>query len=154
MLNGFKNWFLVKEAEDSLKLNNQSITLYHGCTTSSANNIINGGLQDRSKFDIATNMAGEFWATNNYHYASLMAFMPGYNEATPENPPVVLQFHLPVAAIKRMKEGKHYESHGLGTYEFKANAFNFLNKQINNWKKLPLEHSAAAKWQQVPTYGT
>lgn len=149
MLGSFKHWFLMAEADDALPLSGQSVTLYHGCTTSSAHNIINKGLQDRSQFDIATNMSGEFWATNNYGYASLMSFMPGYNEASPDDPPVVLQFELPVAAIRRMQEGKHYEQHGLGTYEFKARAFNFLNRQIGKkWKIVGLEPSAAHKWNQ------
>ncbi len=147
-LRGFREWFILKEAEDTVQLNSQLLTLYHGCTKSSADNIVSSGLQDRSKFDIATNMAGEFWATTNYNYASLMSFMPGYNEASAEDPPVVLKFNLPVAAIRRMREGKHYESHGVGAYEFKANAFNFLNKNISGWQEMPLEQSAAVKWQQ------
>jgi len=140
MLN-FKHWFLLKEAEEAL-------TLFHGCTTHSAQNILANQLQDRSAFDIATNMSGEFWATTNYPYASLMAMMPGYDPPTEENPPVVLKFNLPLSALQRMKRS-WYETHGQGTYEFSDKAFNFLNRNIvkGSWQLMPLESAAAAKWQ-------
>lgn len=146
MLYTFKEWFLRREAVTGLE--DETLTLYHGCTTSSAHNIMSKGLQNRSEFEV-TNMAGEFWATTNYAYASLMSFMPGYTQATAEDPPVVLQFKLPARAIQRMKQGKHYNSHGVGAFEFRSTAYSFLNKQIQNtWKVMPLEASAEQKWQQ------
>jgi hypothetical protein len=139
----FNRWLLWREAID---LNQQSLTLYHGCSTSNAQNIMAHGLQNRSEFDPTTNMAGEFWATTNYAYASLMSFMPGYSEPSPDDPPVVLQFMLPIAALRRMREGKHYNEHGEGAYEFRSPSFKFLNGQIHGWKEMPLEGSAAQKW--------
>jgi hypothetical protein len=140
MLN-FKHWFLLKEAEEAL-------TLFHGTTANSAKNILANRLQNRSTFDIATNMSGEFWATQNFAYASLMAMMPGYDPPTAQNPPVVLKFSLPLSALQRMKRS-WYETDGKGTYEFSAKAFSFLNRNVIGWQLMdpPLEEDAAKKWQ-------
>lgn len=134
---------LVLEAEG------EPMIMFHGTTQNGAENIIQHGLRNRAKFDV-TNMAGEFWCTSNHAYASLMALMDGYDPPTEENPPCVLKFNLPTGIFRILREGKHYDQHGEGAFEFRAPAFKILNQAIQQsggFEIAPLTADAEQKWQ-------
>jgi hypothetical protein len=132
-----------------LETTGEPMIMFHGTTRNGAKNIIRNGLRNRGKFDI-TNMAGEFWCTSNHSYASLMALMDGYDPPTIDNPPVVLKFSLPTSIFQILREGKHYDQHGEGAFEFRAPSFKILNQAISQtggFQIVPLTPDAEQKWK-------
>jgi len=104
------------------------VTLFHGTTVNHANNILENGILDRTAFDPATNMAGEFWCTKDLEYAKLMAQMTQYHSENDK--PAVLQFELPKDILKRL-DRSDYDKHD-NAFEFRSGSFDTLNDAIRS----------------------
>lgn len=111
------------------------VTLYHGTTVTHANNILENGILDRTAFDPATNMAGEFWCTKDLEYAKLMAQMTQYHSE--DEKPAVLQFEVPKNILTRL-DRSDYDKHEKA-FEFRSGAFDTLNDAIRNKSVMEFE---------------
>lgn len=133
-----------------LESTGDSMLMYHGTTQNGANSIMRTGLRKQSEMDPTTNMAGEFWATTNHEYASLMS-MVGETEPTIDNPPAVLKFSLPASVFNVLTPSrKFYNQLGEGAFEFYAKAFPVLNKAIaenGGFQVAPLAPKAEQQWK-------